>query len=136
MLRLLRTFRPALEWLEYRMTPAAAVAAPVVPVDVSVRDAVFSGGDLAAGFSYLDAAPSDAVTDAVFATTFGPVGPTQFDFVPPPAPKALPPTPYGAGSAPLPVFDLPVYGTAPPEEEAAPDAEPAEPVEEMELVEA
>src|SRR5690348_9958880 len=135
MLRLLRTFRPALEWLEYRMTPAAAVAAPAAPVDVSARDALFSGGavltftpaPVAAGYGTIDGDTSHAVTDAVFATTFGPVGPTQFDFVPPPAPKALPPTPYGAGSTPLPVFDLPAYGTAPlPEEEVAPDAEPAE----------
>jgi hypothetical protein len=169
MLRLLRYFRPVLEWLEARFAPAVvAVLAPSAPpaqvappaVDVSVSDALFSGGDVgllrhldispaitpagelaalalsdavfAAGFSYHHADTATTARDEVFAT----LGPTQFDFVPPPPPKGLPPTQYGAHDVLPPVFELPALaGPMPEDEDAEPDADVHAEAEEMELVE-
>ena len=69
---------------------------------------------LSGAFSYFDAETADTIlpVDQVFAKTAGAIGTTLFDFVPPPAPKLLPPTPYGSGSElPPPPAVIQVEGT-------------------------
>lgn len=170
MLRTMLFFRPILEFLEARRTPATLVAvdtapagsvAPVAqPVDGTTADSLF-GSDFITYLPYVNdsrvspiisasgQAAMMAVNDAVFSEQFTYVdhqssssyadtvfASSAFAFLPPPAPKTLPPTPYGACDVLQPALEpLAMTPRSEQPEDDADDYEPSEQPEHSEKLE-